>query len=53
VETGLGPVTMKRALLGGEVLRSKPEFEECREIARRNGIPLADVYARIARLDKE
>jgi len=53
VETGLGPVTMKRALLGGEVLRSKPEFEECREMARRNDIPLADVYARIARLDKE
>jgi uncharacterized protein (TIGR00299 family) protein len=49
VETPLGPVTMKRALLGGEVLRSKPEFEECREIARRNDIPLPEVYAIIGR----
>ena len=44
LETPLGPVTMKQALLDGEVLRSKPEFEECREIARREGIPLTEVY---------
>ncbi|QGY42028.1 nickel pincer cofactor biosynthesis protein LarC [Pseudodesulfovibrio cashew] len=44
VETPLGPVTMKRALLNGEVLHSKPEFEECREIARNRGIPLVKVY---------
>ena len=48
VETPLGPVTMKRALLGGEVLRSKPEFEECRALALRNDIPLSEVYALIA-----
>lgn len=49
IETPLGPVTMKRALLGGEVLRSKPEFDECREMARRNGIPLAEVYGLVGR----
>ncbi|MEZ7196592.1 nickel pincer cofactor biosynthesis protein LarC [Pseudodesulfovibrio karagichevae] len=53
LETPLGPVTMKRALLDGEILRSKPEYEECREMARRNGLPLAEVYALIAGLDKE
>jgi hypothetical protein len=53
LETPLGPVTMKRALLDGEVLRFKPEYEECREMARRNGIPLAEVYALIAGLEKE
>jgi hypothetical protein len=53
LETPLGPVTMKRALLDGEVLRSKPEYEECREMARRNGIPLAEVYVLIAGLEKE
>ncbi|WP_338667949.1 nickel pincer cofactor biosynthesis protein LarC [Pseudodesulfovibrio methanolicus] len=52
LETPLGPVTMKRALLDGEVLRSKPEYEECREMARRNDIPLAEVYALIAGLEK-
>ena len=44
---------MKNALLGGKVIRSKPELEECREIARRHGIPLADVYACIGRHTKE
>ncbi|OIQ48734.1 hypothetical protein BerOc1_03486 [Pseudodesulfovibrio hydrargyri] len=53
LDTPLGPVTMKRALIDGEVLRSKPEYEECREMARRNGIPLAEVYALIAGLEKE
>ncbi|MGE4422640.1 MAG: nickel pincer cofactor biosynthesis protein LarC [Pseudodesulfovibrio sp.] len=52
LETPFGPVTMKRALLDGEVLRSKPEYEECREMARRNGLPLAEVYGLIAGLDK-
>lgn len=49
LDTPLGPVTMKNALLGGAVLRSKPEFEDCRELARRHGIPLPAVYAAINR----
>lgn len=49
LDTPLGAVTMKNALLGGTVLRSKPELEDCRELARRHGIPLADVYAVIGR----
>jgi uncharacterized protein (TIGR00299 family) protein len=51
LETPLGPVTMKRALLDGKVLRSKPEFEECKAMARRHGIPLAEVYALIGKLE--
>lgn len=47
VETPFGAITMKHALLDGEILRSKPEFEECKEIARKNNIPLAAVYAAI------
>jgi pyridinium-3,5-bisthiocarboxylic acid mononucleotide nickel chelatase len=49
LETPLGTVTMKNALLDGKVIRSKPELEDCREIARRHDIPLADVYACIDR----
>jgi len=52
IETTLGPVTMKRALFNGKVIRSKPEFEECREIARRNNIPLIEVYRLINEQDK-
>ncbi len=50
LETALGTVRMKRALLNGEILRSKPEFEDCREIARRSGLPLSDVYALVGKL---
>lgn len=53
LDTPLGPVTMKNAVLDGTVLRAKPEFEDCRELARRHDIPLAEVYARIARLAKD
>ncbi len=49
LETPLGTVTMKNALMDGEVIRSKPELEDCREIARRHGIPLGEVYLHIGR----
>lgn len=52
LETPLGSVTMKNAILDGRVIRSKPELEECREIARRNDMPLAEVYAAIERSRK-
>lgn len=47
LETPLGPVTMKNALLGGAVIRSKPEFEDCRRLAAAHGLPLSAVYAAI------
>lgn len=49
IATPLGPVTMKQALLEGVVLHAKPEFEECKEIARRNALTLAEVYALISK----
>jgi uncharacterized protein (TIGR00299 family) protein len=49
LETPLGPVTLKNALLGGKVLRAKPEFEDCRELARRHNLPLTAVYAAVGR----
>lgn len=53
LETPLGPVTMKNALRDGKVIRVKPELEDCREMARRHDLPLADVYAIIGRHGKE
>lgn len=34
-------------------VRAKPEFEDCRALAERHGIPLAEVYACIARVAKD
>ena len=50
IATPLGSVRLKQALLHGKVLRSKPEFEDCKALARRHGIPLAEVYAAISKI---
>ena len=50
VPTPLGTVRLKQALLHGKVLRSKPEFEDCKALARRHGMPLAEVYAAIRKV---
>jgi len=49
LETPLGPVTMKNALLDGKIIRAKPELEDCRRIAKETGLPLTAVYAQIGR----
>ncbi|WP_243359507.1 nickel pincer cofactor biosynthesis protein LarC [Fundidesulfovibrio terrae] len=53
LDTPLGAVTMKNAIRHGKVVRSKPELEDCREMARRHDMPLSDVYALIGRHRKE
>lgn len=50
LQTPLGRVTMKNAVLDGRVIRSKPELEECRELARRHGLPLNEVYLQVGRV---
>lgn len=52
LDTPYGPVTMKNALRDGRVIRSKPELEECREIARKFNIPLGEVYLEIGKCRK-
>ena len=43
VDTGYGPITIKVARLGEEVLSYAPEYEECRRIAQERGVPLKEV----------
>ncbi len=44
VKTTLGDVRVKVGRIGGEVKTMAPEYEDCREIAARQGVPLKDVY---------
>jgi uncharacterized protein (TIGR00299 family) protein len=44
VETPYGPVRIKEAFLGQERVRWKPEYEDCRQLAEANGIPLQEIY---------
>lgn len=48
VDTPWGPVQMKNGLLDGMIIKSKPELEDCRKIARQNNIPMAEVYSYLA-----
>ncbi|MCD8567832.1 MAG: nickel pincer cofactor biosynthesis protein LarC [Geovibrio sp.] len=52
LETLLGTVTMKNAVMDGKIIRSKPEFEDCRKLAEQHGIPLGEVYTQIGKCRK-
>lgn len=43
-ETKFGSITIKQAYLDGKLIRSKPEYEECAAIARKESLPLKDIY---------
>jgi len=44
-ETPYGPVRVKIGALDGEVLGAQPEFEDCRRLAARAGVPVREVLA--------
>jgi uncharacterized protein (TIGR00299 family) protein len=45
VQTPHGPVRVKLARLGGRIVNLKPEYEDCRELARKLDLPLKNVLA--------
>jgi uncharacterized protein (TIGR00299 family) protein len=50
VATPWGNVTVKRSFYNGNEVSSKPEYEECKVIAAKTGIPLKDVIASVTAL---
>lgn len=44
VETEWGTVTVKQGVRNAEVVQHSPEYEDCKRIADRYGIPLKKVY---------
>lgn len=54
VSTKWGDITVKEGLLDGQVIKSSPEYEECKKIAEDFYIPLKTVYEEVwAQLSKE
>jgi uncharacterized protein (DUF111 family) len=45
VQTSYGPVRVKVSCLGEQVVNISPEYEDCRALARRLGVPLKEIYA--------
>jgi uncharacterized protein (TIGR00299 family) protein len=44
VDTPFGRIGVKRALLPGGGFKTAPEYESCREAARRHGVPVREVF---------
>ncbi len=47
--SSLGPAAVKVKRLPGQVPRIAPEYDDCRALALAHGLPLAEVYAIVAR----
>lgn len=44
VATPFGEITVKIGLLNGQVIRTAPEYESCRQAATRCAVPISEVY---------
>jgi pyridinium-3,5-bisthiocarboxylic acid mononucleotide nickel chelatase len=47
VRTEFGDVAVKRVYLGDRLIRSKPEYEDCKRLAREHGVSLGEIYRRL------
>jgi uncharacterized protein (DUF111 family) len=41
----VGPVRVKLARQGGDILNASPEFDDCARLAAERGLPVKQVYA--------
>ncbi len=53
VKTRFGEMKVKVSKAGGEVKNIAPEYEDCRKIALKQGIPLKDVYEEVKKIAQE
>jgi uncharacterized protein (DUF111 family) len=50
LETAYGEVTVKRSFYNGKEVSAKPEYDECKRIAKESDIPIKVVYNNIVSL---
>ena len=48
VQTAYGPVSMKNAYLRGKRIKRKPEYEDCKRLAKEHGVPIKTIYDSLA-----
>lgn len=54
VETQWGTIQAKRGYLNGTLIKTVPEYEDCKRLAEQNSIPLRQVYAEaLSNLDSD
>jgi uncharacterized protein (TIGR00299 family) protein len=52
VQTKFGEVDIKKGLLNGKVIKVKPEYETCKELAKINNVSILDIYSEVSKLIK-
>jgi len=50
VQTKYGPIAVKVCYLDGKRIKAKPEFEDCKRIAKQNNLALNELYEEISRI---
>lgn len=50
IKTRFGTVRIKHAYLNGKRIKSKPEYEDCKLLARANNVPIGTIYKEIDKL---
>lgn len=46
-KTRYGVVRIKRSKLNGKIIKTKPEYDDCKKLAEENEVPLKEVYGEI------
>jgi hypothetical protein len=46
-KTRYGEVSIKKGYMNGCMIKSKPEYEDCRKLAKENGVSIQDIYESI------
>ncbi|PJI08832.1 MULTISPECIES: nickel pincer cofactor biosynthesis protein LarC [Clostridium] len=44
INTTLGQVAVKSAYLNGKIIKSKPEYDDCKGLAKKNNVSIKEVY---------
>ena len=47
VKTPYGSVSVKKGYLNGRMIKAKPEYEDCRKLAKENDVSIQDIYKSI------
>lgn len=50
ISTRYGEIPVKKGLLDGEVIKTKPEYEVCNRLAKQYGVPIKDIYDEVSKI---
>lgn len=49
ISTKYGEVTVKSSLLNGEKIKCKPEYDDCKRLAKDNNVSISEIYSEVNR----